>query len=673
MARGAALPLAQQAERSSRPTAALLEADLSQAWFTASELEALCLAGLPGDKRSINRRAQNERWASRQSAEGKLLVRARQGRGGGNEYHFSLLPAEAQADLARRGFACAQPKPEPTASATRWARFDAHKASVKAEAQKRLEIVNEIELHCRAGATKTAAVARAAMAHDVGASTVYEWLKDIRGVERGDWLPALATNRKGGGKKIEVDPQLWAIIKSDWLRPEEPPFAACYEEAERIARDRGLTLPHPRTLLRRLKAEVPRSVQIMARKGEKQLERNLPQVRRSVDSLHAMHVVNVDGHTFDVFVEHPDFPGDPKKWVRPVMVGIQDVYSRKILGWHIDLSENVLSTRMAFAHVLREFGIPKVCLLDNSRTFASKALTAGAATRYRYKIDPEEPAGLLVSLGIEVRFAQIYSGSSKPIERAWREFCDHISRGAACAGAYAGNSPANKPANYGQRAVPWDEFEAIVARGIAAHNARASRGGACKGRSRDATFAESYAVSEIVKANEVQLRMALLAAERKRLDSRTGEIALYGNRYYSPVFIEHLGERVTVRFDPADLHREVHVYDKAGQYLAQAELMQDYGFREQAGAIEAGKRKKEARRAVRAAEEAHRTLSAAEIAAAQIPLEAAPRPEATIVRPFRHRATVGSAALKPQAAAVPSEGEEEIIDALGRFNLRLVE
>ena len=99
------------------PTIPTVSADLSQAWFTASELEALCLAGLPGDKRSINRRAQNERWTSRQSKDGKLLVRARQGRGGGNEYHFSLLPAEAQADLARRGFACAQPKPEPTASA----------------------------------------------------------------------------------------------------------------------------------------------------------------------------------------------------------------------------------------------------------------------------------------------------------------------------------------------------------------------------------------------------------------------------------------------------------------------------------------------------------------------------------------------------------------------------
>lgn len=644
-----------------------------QAWFTASELEALCLAGLPGDKRSINRRAQAERWASRLSADGKLMVRARQGRGGGSEYHASLLPAEAQADLARRGFACCQPKSEPTTSAAAWAAFDAQKASVKAEAQQRLEIVAEIGTHCAAGMSPSAAVARASATHNFSSSTIWGWLRAVRGIDRGDWLPALASARKGGGKKAEIDPELWEIIKSDWLRPEEPPFAACYEEAERIAKDRGLTLPHPRTLLRRLKAEVSRSVQIMGRKGARQLERHVPEVTRSVEGLHAMHIVNVDGHLFDVFVEHPDHPGDRDKWVRPLMVGIQDVYSRKILGWNLDLSENVISTRMAFAQMLREFGIPQVCYLDNSRTFASKALTAGAETRYRGKVDPEEPAGLLVSLGIEVRFTQIYSGKSKPIERAWRELADRISRSASCAGAYTGNSTTNKPANYRERAVPWDEFEQIVARGISAHNARASRGGACKGRSRDVTFAESYAVSEIRKANEVQLRMALLAAERVRLDSRTGEIRLFGNRYYSPVFIDHLGERVTVRFDPWNLHREVHVYDKQGQYLAQAELLQDYGFRDQAGAIETGKRRKEARRTVRAALDAERTLDAFEIAAAQVPVEVPSRPESNIIRPVRHRATVGSAALKPQPAAVPSEGEEEIIAALGAFSLRIVE
>jgi len=645
--------------------------DLSQAWFTATELEALCLPGLPGDKRSINRRAQAERWASRQGADGKLLTRARAGRGGGVEYHARLLPAEAQLELARRGYACCQPEAPKSDSDQLWAWFDRQKASVKAEAQRRLAIINAIHTHCSTGVKITAAVPIAAAEHGIGASTIFGWLKQVRGVERSDWLPTLADNRKGGGRKVEVDAEIWEHLKSNWLRPEEPPFAACLLRAQEMAAARGLTLPSSRTLLRRLQREVPRSVQIMARKGTEALERHIPEARRSVEGLHAMHAVNIDGHVFDVFVEHPN---DPSKRVRPTLVGIQDIYSRKILGWQLDLSENVLATRLAFAQVFREFGIPKVCLLDNSRTFASKALTAGAETRYRYKVDPEEPAGLLVSLGIEVRFAQIYSGKSKPVERAWRELADHISRGPECAGAYTGNSPKNKPANYGTRAVPWAEFEQIVAQGIARFNARLGRkGGACKGRSCDITFAESYAANAIQKANEAQLRMALLAAERKRLDSRTGEVQLYGNRYYSPIFLEHLGAAVTVRFDPANLHREIHVYDKEGQYLAQAELIEDRGFFDQSQAIETGKRRKEIRRAVRAGLEAERTLDALEVAAAQVPIEAPERPESQIVRPVRHRATVGAAALKPQPVPVPAAGEQEIIAALGKVNLRVVE
>jgi hypothetical protein len=384
-----------------------------------------------------------------------------------------------------------------------------------------------------------------------------------------------------------------------------------------------------------------------------------------------MQVVNVDGHMADVFVEHP---ADPSKKVRPIITVIQDIYSRKILAWRIDLSENVLATRLAFADLFREFGIPKVCLLDNSRAFASKAMTEGAKTRYRGKINPEAPAGLLVSVGIEVRFAQIYHGQSKPVERAFREMGDHVWRGPECAGAYTGPNPMKKPANYNSRKVPWDEFEQIVAQGFAAYNAREGRrAGACKGRSCDETFAESYRTADIGIANETHLTMALLASTRKRLNSRTGEITLYGNRYYSPVCLDHLGAEVTVRFDPDNLHREVHIYDKAGQYLAQAELLEDRGFFDQAGAIEVGKRRKQARRDVRAGLEAERTLDALEVAAAQVPVEAPPRPDTTIIRPIRHRATAGAAALKPQPVPAPAAGEQEIIAALGKVNLRVVE
>ena len=43
-----------------------------------------------------------ERWDARTDDSGRPLTRARQGRGGGREFHFSLLPIPAQAELVLR-------------------------------------------------------------------------------------------------------------------------------------------------------------------------------------------------------------------------------------------------------------------------------------------------------------------------------------------------------------------------------------------------------------------------------------------------------------------------------------------------------------------------------------------------------------------------------------------
>ena len=121
--------------------------------------------------------------------------------------------------------------------------------------------------------------------------------------------------------------------------------------------------------------------------------------------------VNIDGHKWDVFV---NWPGRDKP-IRPIMVAIQDIYSRKILSWRLDESENTAVTRMVFADLFRDYGIPKVCILDNGRAFASKAMTGGAKTRYRFKIKPDDPIGLLPMLGVTPQFATPYHGQAKPI------------------------------------------------------------------------------------------------------------------------------------------------------------------------------------------------------------------------------------------------------------------
>ncbi|MBB5987406.1 transposase domain-containing protein [Sphingobium lignivorans] len=644
-----------------------------RAWFTAAELAELRLPGLPTDKRAVNRRARDERWQYRTDASGALLSRPRAGRGGGTEFHVSLLPGAARLELARRGIG-ARPAPAEAEAQNggSWRWYDGQTAKTKAEAERRLAIIAELHLQREAGETWTAAVAAGARRHSVGSSTLWSWLRLVEGVARPDWLPALAPRRKGGGAEAPIDPELWHIYKSDCLRASSPTFTSCYERTADIAAQRGLSLPSERTLRRRLESEVHPSVLRLAREGEEALRRSIPAQRRTVEHLRALEWVNVDGHKFDVTVGHP-VTGKP---IRPVMVALQDIHSSKVLAWRVGETESAALARMAFADLIRNWGIPKHCLLDNGRGFASKWLTGGARTRFRFKIRDEEPTGLLTALGVNIHWALPYRGQSKPIERAFRDLCDTIGRSPDADGAYTGNNPMNKPHNYGSKVMRWADFLALVDREIARHNARLGRKGRhYAGRSFDEVFAASYATADIGKASPDHLRQALLAAEQKRVNRQTGEVELFGNRYWAPGCDLVRGQLVTVRFDPDDLHGEVHLYGQDGAYLTTAPVIMDTGFDNVAGAKATGKRWAEHRKRIRDGLAAEQLIAAEELARL-LPAAAEPSmPEPSVLRTHRHR---GQTAAALRAAPEPKAAQEaapnpEFNRLAQRAALRLIE
>lgn len=646
-----------------RPTAALLEAGSRvtplcehevREWFSAAELAELVLPGLPADKRSIARKAQDERWSMRHNAAGELLVRPRAGRGGGVEFHVSLLPGATRLELARRGITEAQPiiqEVETDRGGWRW--YDAQSAKVKAEAERRAAIIAEIEVLEDSGLTRSAAVPEIARRHSMGASTVWNWLKLIAGIAPHDRLPALAPRHRGGGREAEIDALLWSMYKSDILRNAQATFTSVYDRVAEKAAQMGRSMPSERTFRRRLEREVDPAILKYKREGEEALRRSIPANRRTVEQLYALQAVNIDGHKFDVFVT-PKQGGKP---IRPMMVAIQDVYSRKILAWRIGESESAVLTRLAFADLFEKYGIPKECVLDNGRAFASKWITGGWHHRHRFKIKAEEPTGLLTGLGIKIHFALPYRGQSKPIERAFRDLCDTIAKHPAMNGAYTGNSPVTKPEDYGSRAIEWDKFLAHVDAGIARHNAKLGRrGGVCRKRSFDQVFAESYVEAPIGKATPEQLRRALLAAEQVMVNSQTGEVRLFGNRYWSEECGSLHGQRVTVRFDPDNLHSQVHLYDAEDHFLCTAELIADTGFLDVEGAKATGKRWKNYRRRIREGAEAEDLLSAEELAALQPDAPKPAEPEPTVVRMVKH---VGRVARKLKAQAVPAPQQQQ--------------
>ncbi|QXN68013.1 transposase [Microcystis phage Mwe-Yong1] len=609
-------------------------------------------------------------WGKIAEAEGWRAVAGKARREGkGWVYHLTLFPASTQVRLllAERA-AAATDAPE---RAPLWERFDALPDHHKQACRDRLAAVTACHRLLDTGMTLVAAVALAASDAGVSCSTLRNWLALVRSHNRADWLAALAPDYRPTAQFAPCHPAAWAALKSDYLRPSAPGFSACYRRMVAAAAREGWSpIPSEMALRRRLAAEVPAAVATLARQGADKAKAIYPAQRRSRAQLRAMSVVNIDGHRFDVFVRKGD--GQP---FRPMLVAIQDVYSGKFLAWRLDESESRVPVRLAIGDMVERYGIPEHMVLDNGRSFASKWITGGTANRFRFKVRDDEPDGLLTQLGVQIHWALPFHGQAKPIERAFRDFCEDIARHPFCAGAYTGNSPLAKPEDYGRRAVEWQAFRQFVDAMIVEHNARPGRRSeSAQGRSFDDTFAASLALPDtIVRWPTAEQRdLWLLMAEEITTKRGNGEIQLLGNRYWSPALVEWAGRKVHVRFDPDDLTRDVKVYDRKGRFLLTAELYGDADFLDAGAAQAHGRRLAEFQKTQRKLRDLHVTMKPEELGALYAPPAA---PEAPVERPAVTRlATRGNAALKPapQSDWTPDheDGFGAVVDLLAKRTAR---
>ena len=482
------------------------------------------------------------------------------------------------------------------------------------------------------------------------------------GVPSEDWLPYLVPRHqvaKRKSRKAEINPEFFEMVKSAFLSPSQPPLTACYDWTCDWAKKEGVPIPPIHQVRRHYKATVSKPTEIYHRKGEHALKRFYPHQTRDKSAMVPLECVQGDYHKFDVFVE---WPGE-KTPIRPQGVFYSDVYSGKVLSYRLDVTANSHTVQVAFGDLVQRYGIPQQALMDNGREFAAKAMTGGAPTRFRFKITDEDIPGLLILMGIEIKWATPYSGQSKPIERAFRDLCDRIAKHPAFEGAYTGHKVDAKPENYRDRAIPLEEFRKVLDREVAKHNARPDRRSpVAMGKSFNEVFNAGYKTAPIRKATDEQRRLWLLRAEGIKAHSKNGEITLYKSRYWSPWAANIAGQKVVVRFDPDDLYQGIEVYDLDGGYLGFLELQEEGGFGNVEDANTYNRKRNAYRRAERKLAQAERELSAAEIAARlDAVAEDAPEelPEAKVVQMAKpHKAAPKSARVAQ--AELDAETEERL-------------
>ncbi|MEN5278726.1 transposase domain-containing protein [Brucella sp. TWI432] len=616
-------------------------------WYTIPELAAQKLPGIPQSRQGIELVAQNSRW---KHIEGKARKADR--RGGGWEYHVDLLPQSARTRLlvVHEVPANDDCDVEAEQKVKLWARFEALSSEHKARCERRLETLLYADDLRRGGRIKVNTALELARERFGGSvRSLYRWWKLVQNHDRSDWLAALAPSFAAASEQSPCHVQAWDFLTADYLRSERPSFSSCYRRMVKVAKKNGWSpVPSERALRRRLDTEVPAEVQTLARDGKEKAKMLYPAQRRLRTHLHAMQIVNMDGHKLDVFVRVPwsDAP------IRMFLLGIQDLYSGKIVAWRLSDSENKETVRLVIGDMVEAFGIPDDIVLDNGRAFASHWISGGTANRYRFKVKVEDPQGLLTTLGVHIHWANPYSGQSKPIERAWRDLADNIAKHPFCAGAYTGNKPDAKPENYGSRAIMLPDFHMHVASQIADHNAQAGRRALnCAGRSFDETFAASMETSIVRQATAAQRSLWLLASEVIRTRKGNGEIHYQGNRYWNSALTQHAGKKITIRFDPDDLHGKIKVYDLNNALICEADCIADTGFFDQEAARSHARARRDYIKGVKATADAQRKLSAQQLGELIYKGEKNRTEEPKPVRPKVTRIARGNLAVKEDAVA----------------------
>jgi putative transposase len=578
-------------------------------WFTAAELADMELPGLPTHRVNIARRAERETWT----------VRRRAASGGGNEYHMDSLPAAARAALLLRQRAAARaarPAADVVAASRKVATpedWEAKPEAHRTEARRRFDALVSVERLVEGGLGKMEAYRAVADELDESVSTIRNWARLVGAAHKGDWLALLTPKWAGRTVFANYHPEIYQRFRDGWLVSNQPAATVVYERVAGWAEAQGYTMPSLATLKRDIKRKEDPAVVVYEREGEKRLKELFPFLQRDRSVFYAMEALNADGHKLDVGVVWPD-----GEVVRAILITVQDLYSNKIVGWRLAKSESAHDLGLAFLDACDTHGIPKHLWVDNTLAAASKRMTAGAKGRHRFKDKEGDAIGVLPLLGVEVHFTTPGWGQAKPIERAFGDLANWISKHPRFEGAYLGNSVTNKPHDYGRRVVPVAELEEVVREEITAHNARRGRETrVCGGTlSFDEAFSASFAehAGEVKFLSPAQRRLLYLVADTVTV-RRGGHVELFsGNHYWDERLVPLIGKKVVARYHPTErtLHDSVHLYHINGDYIGEVACYHAAGFNDAEAAKEHARGRREFLKAKKQLAKASRRMDAAE-------------------------------------------------------------
>lgn len=411
-------------------------------WLTAREL-----AGLPGMPAS-ERRARDKLTAL------AVPSRPRTGRvGGGLEYDCSALPVETRAAITARAIseagalALVQVEPAPVRSFAPPAKPQPDELmpapsrrppsiADKAVADARVQLVNMLhELVPMHGIKKGCAILAGQIASSEAGSNLVTLARTANQRARGDMVSARTLERWVGQHRAsgwwgllpvvaEVAPVV--TLEEDVARviglyhSVDPRFRKLTRAALQVTKDLGRERDTWQALYARARRALDKLGQstefsvglIKARHTGSERDAKLPFKKRATEDLDPTDVYVVDGHTFKAKVRHPEH-GAP---FAPELTVVKSWRTRKIVGWSVSLSENVIAVGAALRHAIATHGIPAIVYSDNGSGETAKALDCPVV-------------GIMSRLGVDHRTGIPGKPQARGvIERSWQTHAINCAR-----------------------------------------------------------------------------------------------------------------------------------------------------------------------------------------------------------------------------------------------------
>ncbi|HEC12302.1 MAG TPA: transposase [Acidiferrobacteraceae bacterium] len=382
----------------------------------------------------------------------------------------------------------------------------------------------------------------------VARATLYRWCQDFK--KHG--VMGLVPGHKGSGRK---DYGWEARALHYWQLPSKPAAAA----VARWIREEGHESAKDDRVYRYLKS-LPADARVRGRIGARLFTNTQKSfIRRTTTSLAVGACYEGDGHTIDVYLQHPN--GGNRPWRAEITVWI-DVAARYIPGWFISEAESAHSTLFALSHALTsQDHIPAVLHIDNGSGYKNKMMST-------------KSIGFYARLGMDIMHSRPYNAKGKGIIERWfgtmeRDFGKRFPSYCGADMDPEAIDALLKKVKQGEVQLPTlAQYVGLLNDWIESYHNTPHRGLAGK------TPAEMWATLE---QHTVQPRTAAIFWPRTTRTVQRQAIRLDNREYFAPELLQYNGDKVIAEYSIHD-DSFIRVMDEKCRWICDAKLIQKVDY-----------------------------------------------------------------------------------------------